>query len=113
MTSKAVLFSFPWRRVVPRKDYFRLLRMAKTCPEIRPNIDREAMLKGAEAVLFLPYLAVWVVLMPFFLLAALALVVTQVMPQPPDFSARRMHNSAAAEQILPTAEVRRRMGDIA
>lgn len=93
------------------ENYFRLLRIARVCPEIRPNVDREAMLKLAEAVLMVPYLAVWLAALPLFALAAVALVLTQAMPPVPDFTRRRALNSEAAEKALPLLEVKKRMGE--
>lgn len=49
-------FSFPWRYVVPRKGYFSLLKTARTHPQVRREVDRQAFM------------------LPFFAAAAFALL---------------------------------------
>lgn len=113
--------SFPWRYVVPRKNYKRILQIAKVCPELRPNIDAEAKLKFLEAVIYAPYVAMWIIAIPFLVVAAVvvaialaviavsALIIVTVKPSPLNFRERRKRNLEAAERVCQSGEVARRL----
>lgn len=106
----------PWRYAIPRPRYFRMLRLARACPEVARNVDREAVLKLGQFLVFLPYALLWIAILPLLVPAVavvgVAIVLTQVRPSSKALAARITRNSAEAEAVLSADGMRRRMEEI-
>jgi len=103
----------PFRYLVPRPGYFRMLRLARSCPEIAGNVNREAVLKLTGFLVALPYYFLWLLVFPLLVPAvavvAVALVLTQVRPRPRWIADRVSRNSDAVTAVLSADGMRRRM----
>jgi len=96
----------PWRFLVPRRQYFRSLRIARACPEIRAHIDRAAFYTAAENSVF------GLFLIPGILVLLIEWCLEKVrhsLPIP-NFAEERNRAIEEAHRIVPIAEIRRRVG---
>jgi len=105
---------FPWRYLVPRKNYRRHLRIAREFPQLRPYIDRDACLRGASALCEIPAVAMLVLALPFVIVGILGLAISQVMTgvvRLPGSSLqdRITENAIAANRTVGPEEVSRRL----
>jgi len=102
---------FPWRFVSPRRGYFREIKVARACPEIRHLIDKAAFYKLCERFTMLPLAIIFVMVLPFvYLIEFCKRVLRFLPPLLPDFSNRRRKVIDEIYEIVPLEEMRERAG---
>lgn len=96
-----------WRYFVPRPGYFKALKIAAACPEIRIHMDRIALYSAGyyfvTAILVTGFAAVY----PIIFLAEKG---RRFLGFLPDFAEKRFEALHEAHAILPVEEIRRRIG---
>lgn len=100
----------PWRFLVIRRNYFRNIRIAHVCPEIRGEVNRNAFLLSVSLWVYVPLA---IILAPFFLMrwvsdAVLDMKALRIFPH---FERLRQKSVLEANAKIPPEEVRRRLGE--
>lgn len=101
----------PWRYLSPRRSYFRELKVAKACPEIKHLIDKAAFYKLCDRIFLIPLIAISMIVLP--LLAAIELLKKMMQTIPsifPDFRNKRRLVFDEIYAIIPLDEIRERAG---
>lgn len=102
---------FPWRFVSPRRGYFREIKVARACPEIKHLIDKAAFYKICERFTMLPLAIIFVMVLPLvYLIEFGKRVLRSLPPLLPDFSNRRRRVIDEIYKIVPLEEMRERAG---
>ena len=102
---------FPWRFVSPRRGFFREIKVARACPEIRHLIDKAAFYKLCERLTMVPLIIIFGIALPFAYLIEFARRILQAIPSfLPDFSNRRRAVIDEIYKIVSLEEMRERAG---
>lgn len=102
---------FPWRYVSPRRGYYRELKVARACPEVRHLIDKAAFYKICERITMVPLVIIFVLIFPLAYIIDLGKRMLQHLPPLlPDFSNRRRMIIDEIHKKVPLEEMRRRAG---
>lgn len=97
----------PWRFLVPRKGYFKGLKIADECPEIRTHIDRIAIYSLGCMILKVALFGAFVAIYPLIRIADKA---KRLLAALPDFEGKRVEAIREAHEIVPPEEIRMRIG---
>lgn len=101
-----------WRHLVPRRRYFKSLKIARVCPEIAWHIDEGAKLTAQSYLVGAVYLPT---VGPLILIsAAMTLIGSFVLahlPRMPDYASKKGDVVEQAWRIIPRDEIRERLGE--
>ena len=101
-----------WRYAVPRRRYFRSLKVARVCPEIEHIVEAQARISAKSYAFDLFWVpTVGVVALICGGLTLLFAGVLSILPRRPDFDGEKIDLNYEAWRVVPLEEIRERMGD--